>query len=48
MSLKISDITVIVNRPGFVATMDQITFSEAEYQAKKRKNTPRDISGADG
>ena len=27
----------IANRIGFIATMDQITFSEAEYQNKKRK-----------
>jgi len=32
----------IANRIGFVATMDQITFSEAEYQTKKRK-TRREI-----
>ena len=34
----ISDNKAIVNRTGFVATMDQTTFSEAEYQTKKRKS----------
>jgi hypothetical protein len=34
-----SDNTVIVNRTGFVAAMDQITFSETEYQTKQRMLT---------
>jgi hypothetical protein len=32
----------VANCIGFVAAMDQITFSEAEYQNKKRK-TRREI-----
>ena len=28
--------------------MDQMTFSEAEYQKKKRKTRPRDLSGTKG
>lgn len=39
---KVSENTAIVNRTGFVVTMGQITFTEAEYQNKKRK-TRREI-----
>jgi len=34
---KISDYSAIANRIGFTAAMDQMTFSGAEYQNKKRK-----------
>jgi hypothetical protein len=44
----ISDNDAIANCIGFTAAMDQLTFSEAEYQNKKAQDTPRNLCGTDG
>lgn len=36
---NISDNTILANRIGFVAAMDPVTFSEAEFQTKKARRT---------